>query len=147
MLFGKSLFQSVVDRLEAEHEEEAAPELTAPRRVGLKQAFVAETSPMHFADVDLRQDAYLFLMPEAEPFRDEEPEEPVIPDWIDRLDPDLIAEDLALSVEDGRDALQDKRRAFAKENHPDKVHPAFREQATIRMKIANRLIDDALKRR
>ncbi|QLF68312.1 hypothetical protein FE840_001375 [Peteryoungia desertarenae] len=146
MLFGKSLFQSVVDRLEAEHEEEPSPEPTVPRRVGLKQAFVAESNHMHFSDVDLRQEAYLFLMPEAEPFEDKEPEPPAIPEWIDRLDTASIADDLAISTMDGREALQEKRRAFAKENHPDRVHPTYRNEATIRMMTANRLIDDALSR-
>ena len=37
------------------------------------------------------------------------------------------------------------RRKFAKTNHPDRVAPAIREQATRRMTIANSLIDEALR--
>jgi len=37
------------------------------------------------------------------------------------------------------------RRRFAKVNHPDRVPPAIRDQATRRMTIANSLIDEALR--
>ena len=37
------------------------------------------------------------------------------------------------------------RRKFAKSNHPDRVAPGVREQATRRMTIANSLIDEALR--
>ena len=37
------------------------------------------------------------------------------------------------------------RRKFAKTNHPDRVAPAVRDQATRRMTIANSLIDEALR--
>ena len=37
------------------------------------------------------------------------------------------------------------RRRFAKANHPDRVPPAIREQASRRMTIANSLIDEALR--
>ena len=37
------------------------------------------------------------------------------------------------------------RRRFAKANHPDRVAPAVRDQATRRMTIANSLIDEALR--
>ena len=41
--------------------------------------------------------------------------------------------------------LKRLRRRFAKANHPDRVAPAVREQATRRMTIANSLIDEALR--
>lgn len=37
------------------------------------------------------------------------------------------------------------RRKFAKTNHPDRVPPAVRDEATRRMTIANSLIDEALR--
>jgi hypothetical protein len=37
------------------------------------------------------------------------------------------------------------RRRFAKANHPDRVAPSIREEATRRMTIANSLIDEALR--
>ncbi|MBO0661073.1 hypothetical protein LQ948_00675 [Jiella sp. MQZ9-1] len=46
----------------------------------------------------------------------------------------------ATSIKD----LLDIRRSFARINHPDRMPPAFAVQATIRMQIANRLIDDAI---
>jgi len=38
------------------------------------------------------------------------------------------------------------RRAFAFANHPDRVAPHLRERASLRMQIANMLIDDARRR-
>jgi len=73
-------------------------------------------------------------------------EEPVMPDHLLRLLPEEIAEDLALSPSDGVARLNEKRRLFAKFNHPDGVHEDFRDNATIRMTIANLMIDEALRR-
>ena len=42
-------------------------------------------------------------------------------------------------------ALKAIRRKFAKANHPDRVAPPRRDQATRRMTIANSLIDEALR--
>jgi hypothetical protein len=42
--------------------------------------------------------------------------------------------------------LQRIRREFALANHPDRVAPALRDQATERMTIANMLVDQALQR-
>jgi hypothetical protein len=50
------------------------------------------------------------------------------------LTPNLTSNDLARI-----------RREFAKVNHPDRVQPPRREEATRRMTIANSLIDDALR--
>ncbi len=46
---------------------------------------------------------------------------------------------------DGAD-IRERRRAFARENHPDRVPEEFREQATIRMTTANRLVEAALRK-
>jgi hypothetical protein len=53
-----------------------------------------------------------------------------------RLSPNLTAADLVRL-----------RREFAKLNHPDRVLPPGREQATRRMTIANCVIDEALRSR
>ena len=42
--------------------------------------------------------------------------------------------------------IREKRRAFARGNHPDRVGEEFRDAATIRMTIANRLVEAALRR-
>ena len=42
--------------------------------------------------------------------------------------------------------IRERRRAFARENHPDSVSEEFRAPATVRMTIANRLVETALPR-
>ena len=151
MLFGKSLFQSVVDRLDKEAEDEGPAEEKPFRINGLASSFVPEapaaaSSPAN-PGTDQRLDAYLFLMPEEkDPEPPEPPAPPPPPSWIDRLSPDAVAADLELDPADDRERLQERRRAFARDNHPDRIAEEFREAATMRMKIANRLIDDAIRR-
>ncbi|MBV6651049.1 MAG: hypothetical protein KI789_15095 [Hoeflea sp.] len=41
--------------------------------------------------------------------------------------------------------LKSKRRRFARFNHPDRTPMEWREAATIRMKIANHMVDEALR--
>ncbi|MFN3634465.1 MAG: hypothetical protein ACK4UZ_01885, partial [Rhizobium rhizophilum] len=112
MLFGKSLFQSVVDRLDKEAEDEVPPEETAFRINGLASSFVpvAPVAPSAPADpgTDQRLDAYLFLMPEErEPEPPAAPVPPEPPAWIDRLSPDEVAADLGLDPSDDRERLQE----------------------------------------
>lgn len=153
MLFGKSLFQSVVDRLGEEAEEQAESEEPSFRINGLAAGFVpsARHQPADNAEagIDQRLDAYLSLMPDEQEggFEEEKPPAPPPrPDWADRLSPEDIACDLGLSPQDDRERLQERRRAFARDNHPDTVAEEFRDAATTRMKVANRLIDDAINR-
>lgn len=147
MLFGKSLFQSVVDRLDDEAEEQPVNEEQTFRIKGLSTGFVAESdlaaSPETGADQ--RLDAYLFLMPEDLPPEEPEPPAPPPPPaWAGRLSPQEIAEDLGIEPADDRDRLQERRRRFARENHPDRVAADYRDAATLRMKIANGLVDEAI---
>lgn len=157
MLFGKSLFQSVVDRLGAEAEEAPPTEEPTFRINGLSTSFLPETPEqaptLSEPSADPRLDAYLSLM--SDEIQPAEPEPPVAPletlpppppVWLDRLSPEEVVEDLGLEPSDDRERLQERRRAFARDNHPDRLPEDFREQATIRMKIANRLIDEAIKR-
>lgn len=151
MLFGKSLFQSVVDRLDAEAEEEVPAEEQAFRIAGLSTSFLPDQpeTPAAPSDAaaDLRLDAYLALMPEEIPQVEPEPPTPPPPPiWLKRLSSEEIAEDLGLSPSDDRERLQERRRSFARDNHPDRIAPEHRDAATIRMKIANRLIDEAIRR-
>ncbi|UJW74431.1 hypothetical protein [Rhizobium sp. SL42] len=143
MLFGKSLFQSVVDRLADEAEAEVEAPEPSFRVNGLSAGFATEKIEASPVNAGLRQDAYLFLMSQDEPT---ETKAPVKPPHLDRLTVEQIAEDLGILADDTRDMLQERRRLFARHNHPDTVHPDFREPANTRMKIANLLIDEALRR-
>lgn len=58
-----------------------------------------------------------------------------------------IARELAISATHNHDDLHRLRRLFALDNHPDRLDPQYRDIATRRMMIANRLIDEALTRR
>ena len=140
MLFGKSLFQSVVERLA--EEADGPPADPTYRISGLSSGFVAESVEAAPAQA-FRLDAYLALMPDPEP---ENTEPPAVPAHMARLTIAEITEDLGLRADDDRDALADKRRAFARLNHPDRQPAAFRDKATTRMKIANLLVDEAIRR-
>lgn len=50
-----------------------------------------------------------------------------------------------LALKPGAKRLNELRRRFAKERHPDRVTPAKRTEATIEMQVANDLIDQALR--
>lgn len=147
MLFGQSLFQSVLERLAEEAddvEEDAAPGTFRIR--GLSAGFVAERVEADTAEF-LRQQAFhrdlADDLPAAEP---QATQEPVMPPHLARLSVVEIAEDLAIGPRDGLATLSEKRRAFARLNHPDGVEEKYRDRATTRMKVANLLIDEAIRR-
>ncbi len=152
-MFGRSVFQSVVERLAAERAAEG-DELPPTYRVsGLSSGFVREAGAAPATDGRRAEDLYRDLMAEDEqaetavpPAEPAPPEPPVMPTHLARLSPQEIAEDLALSADDTAAMLAEKRRRFARANHPDGVHEAFRDAANMRMKIANLLIDEALAR-
>lgn len=62
-----------------------------------------------------------------------------------RLSPADVAKDINLLASDTPAELQSKRRRFARLNHPDRTPAEWREAATTRMKIANHLVDEALR--
>jgi hypothetical protein len=151
MLFGKSVFQSILTRLDHEApDEEPVVENASFRISGLNAGFVA---PIETAEVPVRANhAYLDLLADlpaadqAETAPDtaqDAPTPPPMPAFLARLSEAEVEEDLALELTDTSEILAEKRRSFAKLNHPDLVHPDFRRQATIRMTIANMLVDRA----
>ncbi|GEO84072.1 MULTISPECIES: hypothetical protein [Alphaproteobacteria] len=146
MLFGKSLFQSVVERLAEEAEEVDDVPVGAGYRVsGLSSGFVAESVASTHAE-SFRLDAYLAMMPET--VTQQTPGRaaaPAMPKHLARLTIEEIAEDLDLRADDNRETLTEKRRAFARLNHPDGQPAPFRGPATTRMKIANLLVDEAIR--
>ncbi|MGE0499972.1 MAG: hypothetical protein AB7I79_12020 [Rhizobiaceae bacterium] len=69
--------------------------------------------------------------------------EPVGEEVALSVDPAEIARELGIDVMSKPAELARRRRAFAFANHPDRVPSHLRDRALARMKIANRLIDDA----
>jgi hypothetical protein len=167
MLFGQSIFQSVLDRLDAE-EAEALPEaaIASHRIMGLNSSFAADVREGVSAASARPDQAYLDnLDPEAMSLRPKmaatetllstpaaasRPVEnalpPVMPSHLAQTSPQAVATELSISSKDTLQTLNDKRRAFAKANHPDGIDALFRDKATTRMKIANLLIDEAIRR-
>lgn len=156
MILGQSIFDAVLDRLneEAAEDEDGRTDfgVEAPRAGirGLNPAFIQsavglppEAGSGRIDDVyfDFADDT---APPSARPATGIEPDVQAI--RFSRLTPQDIAEDLKLSEAVSAERLQALRRSFARQNHPDMVGEAWREQATLRMKIANLLIDEALKR-
>ena len=152
MLFKQSLFQSVLDRLDSE-EDEPEKEEAAHRIRGLNVSFAATILGGETPEAQRPDEAYRdnlgdpVILSELEPEpAPQEPEPPVIPEHLSRTSREEVAAELAITSDLARETLQEKRRNFAKANHPDGVAALFREQATIRMTLANQLIDEAIRR-
>jgi len=143
-VFGKSLFETVLDGMAAEEvEEEETPTLRGPR---VAAHFLADTAISD--EVPGVRDpgrAFGTLYETFDPPPPPEPEPPAVPDWLERLSEADIAEDLGLADGMSKSEIKARRRSFARVNHPDGVAEDFREAATVRMTIANRLIEQALR--
>jgi len=161
MLFGQSVFQSVLERLKAEEGDddgEAGDQTVAHRVHGFATGLAFDVMEGVSAAGQKPGQAYFDNLefeppppaPEAfviEPEPEPAPEpEPVMPEHLSRTAPAEIAAELAISAADTVQSLGEKRRAFAKANHPDRVAPQFRDNATRRMTLANLLIDEAVRR-
>jgi type IV secretory pathway VirB10-like protein len=162
MLFGQSVFQSVLERLKAEEgeEDDEAGDQPAAYRVrgfatglafdvmeGVSAAGAQKPGQAYFDNLEFEAPPPAPETPVAEPEPVPEPEpEPVMPEHLSRTAPADIAVELAISSTDTVQSLGEKRRAFAKANHPDRVLPQFRDNATRRMTLANLLIDEAVRR-
>ncbi|CAN7398703.1 hypothetical protein [Pararhizobium sp. LjRoot238] len=148
-MFGMSVFQSVLERLKAEEDEDGATheEQTPSANIrGLNAGFVGNLASSGMADGDAAQRAYFDTASEDMLAPPKPAPKPVMPDHLCRIRLEQIASDLGLTDTETPAGLADKRRRFAAENHPDRHHPDFRNNATIRMKIANMLIDEAQRR-
>jgi len=151
MLFGQSVFQSVVARLEREAEDRPEEEIATPfsARVIFDPGPIA-TSGIPDTEPDNRPlSAYLDLL-EDMPTLDVEPKddasEPApMPDYLQKTSQEDVSHELAINEKDTLESLSEKRRAFARLNHPDAVPAAFRENAHLRMTAANLLIDQAIR--
>ncbi len=144
-MFGMSVFQSVLERLKAEEEENAAEE-TSAATASVSTPFVGNLSAAGHFDRAMVHHAYLETSGD-EMLQPPKPKpRPVMPDHLRRTTPDQIAADLGLADIETAASLTEKRRRFAAENHPDRFPLDFRTNATLRMTIANMLIDEALLR-
>lgn len=157
MLFGQSVFQSVLERLKAEEGEDEA-DASVPHRVhgfatglafdvmeGVSAEARQQPGQAYIDNLELESFAAEPIVPEplSEPVVEPEP---VMPEHLLQTAPAEIAAELSISAADTIHSLGEKRRAFAKMNHPDRIAPPFRENATRRMTIANLLIDEAVQR-
>lgn len=148
-MFGMTVFESVLERLKAEAREAAedlpAEDDGAPMEVrGLPAGFAGLGMGKTFVSAPQAAAAYLDLYEEPAPPPEEPP--PAPPPHLLRTAPEEVAEDLALT---GRESVEDllaRRRAFARDNHPDRAPADLRTNATLRMKIANMLIDETIRR-
>lgn len=146
-MFGLTVFESVLERLKAEAREavEEAESLgESPGEVrGLPSGFAGLGAGHVFVSGLQASAAYLDLYEEPSA---PQPAEPAPPPHLLRTAAGEVAEDLALSGREDIDALLARRRSFARENHPDRAPPDLRGNATLRMKIANMLIDETIRR-
>lgn len=133
-IFGRSLFQSVLERIV---DEKSTPKDEKPGSPihGSIGGFVVQTGDSIVAEPVLT-DAYRDFASETKPKQ--------MPSFLARLDIAEVSADLGVGAGDTARSLAIKRRAFARLNHPDRVDIDYRAQATIRMTIANQLIDAAL---
>lgn len=147
MLFGQSIFQSVLERLK--EEEAGEPQEPGTHRVsGFSTGLAFDVMEGVSAASHRVGEAYFDNLG-SEPIVETAPApkpEPVMPEHLTRIAPQEIAAELAISAADTLQILNEKRRAFAKANHPDGVAQPFRGNANRRMMIANLLIDEALRR-
>lgn len=154
MLFGRSLFDSVLTRLEEETLPPEPREEESARIRGFTTGFVAPAMEgvsvsLHRIDGayrDLEGDAVAVDLPLHPEAVVEEEIPPPLPAHLARQLPEEIAEDLGLRDDDSAEMLGERRRLFARTNHPDIVHAAHREAATLRMMTANLLVDRAMAR-
>ncbi|MDP9572631.1 UNVERIFIED_ORG: hypothetical protein J2W66_003124 [Agrobacterium larrymoorei] len=151
MLFGQSVFQSVVARLEREAEDRPEEEIATPfsPRVIFDPGPIATSGIPDTEPNNRPLSAYLDVLEEMPTSnverKDEEPEPAPMPDYLQKTSLADVSHELAINDKDTLESLSDKRRAFARLNHPDAVPAAFRENAHLRMTAANLLIDQAIR--
>tara|TARA_R110002020_G_scaffold16307_14_gene57662 strand:+ start:21746 stop:22207 length:462 start_codon:yes stop_codon:yes gene_type:complete len=147
MIIGLSMFDTVLDRLSRERPDGPRPGSVPWAGIrGLNSRFVGAMSGLDrrrsgdqlgavYTGYDYDSDGFV------------PPPKPVIDtSRFQRLSPADIAKEIDLLPSDTPVELQLKRRNFARMNHPDRMPEEWRDAATTRMKIANQLIDEALRK-
>jgi hypothetical protein len=141
-IFGKSLFETVLDGIEVDEPEE--DEEVPLRRPRVVSHFLTDTT---FSEREEERPLGALYEDFSDPPLPEPdlPLSPEPPAWIERLSESEITGDLGLVSGMTRAEIRERRRAFALGNHPDRVAEEFRAAATIRMTVANRLVETALR--
>lgn len=139
------MFDAVLDRVSRDRADAPQPgarSWTAIR--GLNSSFVGPAvAPQAWRSGEGLDQAYFDH--DSEPVAP--PPKPVFDaTHLKRQSAEEIARDLGLLPSDTAAQLQRKRRGFARLNHPDRTPEDWRDAATTRMKIANQLIDEALRK-
>lgn len=171
MLFGNSAFQSVVERLRHEAEmrdvdENSQEEIQAQT---LRHPFIltksaSEPNNEHEATTANPAQAYMDYSREEVPAPEETdpfeievqtPDHQSEPqaekddlskyDYLNMTSLEDISRELAITSKDTLATLQEKRRKFARSNHPDLVPDHQRDNANKRMQATNLLIDQAIR--
>lgn len=162
-MFGKSVFESVLDRLAAEGpaaDERAgqAPGVDADDPVHSahpvftvfpegRPAVPPRSAAAAYRAMDDADDGFDGASGDPDTAATEAaPAAPAPPAHLLRTSPEEIAADLGLTGKETRAQLAELRRAFARDNHPDTAPADLRANATRRMTIANMLIDETLRR-
>jgi len=147
MIGGLDSFDAVLDRVSNERAEASSHgsgPWTAMR--GWNSSFVATSLRSHpWPGREQRGPAASVVQADAStPVPRPEPAIDTSP--FTRVSPEDVAKDINLLASDTPAELKSKRRRFARLNHPDRVPMEWRQAATTRMKIANHMVDEALRR-
>lgn len=155
MIIGQSIFDAVMARLKEEWEEQNdTPYPSEPSDSGwtgirgLKTSFIQSSPGTDDIDHDRSLHSVYFAFPaEDMPPNSQDPgttSQEFDPRPFNRLSLEEIASDLGITGNDTAAKLLERRREFARINHPDRVPTEWREKANLRMKIANLLVDEAI---
>jgi hypothetical protein len=155
MIGGLDSFDAVLDRVSTERAESAAHgsgPWTTMR--GWNSSFVAtslKSQPWPSRQQRVVADTVVHTdvptpAPRPVPKPEPRPEPAIDTSLFKRLSPEEVAKDINLLASDTPAELQSKRRSFARLNHPDRAPLEWRQAATTRMKIANHMVDEALRR-
>lgn len=145
MLFGQSVFQSVVERLDREAENNSPVTEMPPGVRAFNSSLVFETAAHQPSSANVPLASYLGFLEDEPAVVKPEPEPKKMPPYLERTSLSDVSDELAISDRDTVETLSEKRRRFARMNHPDTTDEQFRENAALRMTAANLLIDQAIR--
>lgn len=147
MIGGMDSFDAVLDRVSTEREEahsHGSGRWTAMR--GWNSSFVAAAFMSHPWPSRAKLETVAPVDAAEVPTPAARPEPAIDTSPFTRVSPEAVAKDINLLATDTPAELKSKRRSFARINHPDRVPMEWRQAATTRMKIANHMVDEALRR-